>query len=181
MVLVYSLLKGHPALPACEQILRVNSGWFTSSWVLFEAKGVLTKVYGEDPILTTKKLAQVASSPVAVLDLDPADITKVFQLADTYGVDLTDAVLLHLAKSNGAIYLATDDQHLSQVCTHFGITPVSPLDAALRNAVAAWETAHIPPKGMPRLLRRVHQWLSQLHHHAAQDFWSQTGSGSHLP
>ena len=44
MVLVYSLLQGHPALTACEHFLRAHTGWFTSPLVLFEAKGVLTKV-----------------------------------------------------------------------------------------------------------------------------------------
>src|SRR5258708_2775932 len=59
MILVYSLLQGHPALPACEQLLRAQTGWFTSPWVLFEAKGVLTRVYGEDPALVTQKLPQM--------------------------------------------------------------------------------------------------------------------------
>jgi predicted nucleic acid-binding protein len=61
IVLVYSLLKGHPAETACERLLRSHTGWFTSPLVLFEAKGILTRVYGEDPVLVTRKLAQVAS------------------------------------------------------------------------------------------------------------------------
>jgi hypothetical protein len=77
MILVYSLLQGHPAATACEQLLRAHAGWFTSPWVLFEA--------------------------------------------------------------------------------------------------------HVPPKGLPRVLRRVQLWLSHSHPQAAQDFWSQTGGGSHLP
>jgi hypothetical protein len=56
MVLVYSLLQGHPGLSACEQILRAHTGWFTSPSVLFEAKAVLTKAYGEDPSLAMQKL-----------------------------------------------------------------------------------------------------------------------------
>jgi predicted nucleic acid-binding protein len=181
MILVYSLLRGHPAMTACEQLLRAHSDWFTSPWVLFEAKGVLTKVYGEDSLLATQKLIQIAGGPIVLLDLKPTDLPTVLRLADTYALDLTDAILLHLADTNGAAYLATDDQRLSQVCRQFGITPLSPLDPALRQAVSAWEAAHVPPKGLPRVLRRVHQWLSQFHPQAAQDFWSKTGAGSHLP
>ncbi len=51
MILVYSPLQGHSAATACEQLLRAHAGWFTSPWMLFEAKAVLTKVYGEDPAL----------------------------------------------------------------------------------------------------------------------------------
>jgi predicted nucleic acid-binding protein len=181
MILVYSLLQGHPALPACEQLLRTQTGWFTSPWVLFEAKGVLTRVYGEDPALVTQKLTQVAGGPLVLLDLDPADAPAVFRLADTHALDLVDAVLLHLTHQHSATFLATDDQRLSIVCRQFGVTAVSPLDTALRQAVGGWEAAHMPPKGMPRVLRRVHQWLGQSHPQAAQDFWSQTGGGSHLP
>ena len=41
MILVYSLLQGQPAATACEQLLRAHAGWFTSPWVLFEAKAVM--------------------------------------------------------------------------------------------------------------------------------------------
>jgi len=76
---------------------------------------------------------------------------------------------------------SSEDQHFSSVCSQLGIMPISPLDTSLRQAVGAWETAHVPPKGLPRVLRRVHQWLSQSHPQAAQTFWFQTGAGSHLP
>ena len=181
MLLVYCMLQGHPAGPVCEQFLRAHAGWFTSPLVLFEAKGILTKVYRVAPAEATKKLTPFAAVPVALLDLDPATALSVLQLADTHDIDLTDAVLLHLARQHGAGHLATEDQRLAQACTQLGITPVSPLDATLRQQVAAWEAANVAPKGLARALRRVHQWLSQSHPQAAQDFWSQTGGGSHLP
>lgn len=181
MVLVYSLLQGHPAAAACEQALRAQSGWFTSTSVLFEAKSVLTKVYGENPSAVTQKLTQVANGPVVLRDLDPADLPIVLGLADNYTLDLTDAVLLHLVREHAAPFLVTDDQHLAATCANFGITPMSPIDATLRQAMAAWELGHVPPKGLPRVLRRVHQWLNQSYVQAAQDFWSQTGAASHLP
>jgi hypothetical protein len=149
--------------------------------VLFEAKGILTKVYGVQSSDATRKLTQFAAVPVTLLELDPAAAFPVLQLADAHGLDLTDAVLLHLTRQHGAGYLATEDQHLARVCSQFGITPQSPLDAALRQQVAAWEAANLPAKGLPRVLRRVYQWLSNTHPQAAQDLWSQTGGGSHLP
>ncbi|HQU43474.1 MAG TPA: hypothetical protein PK867_11730 [Pirellulales bacterium] len=124
---------------------------------------------------------QIASGPVVIADLEPPDIAAVLGIADSYHVDLTDATLLHLVRQHAASYLASDDQHFAKVCGNLGITVVSPLDTALRQAVAVWETAHVPPKGLARVLRRVHQWLSQSHAQAAQDFWSNTGAGSHLP
>src|SRR5579859_1048071 len=72
MVLVYSLLKGHPAAQPCEQLLRSNSGWFTSPLVLVEAKNILNKVYSGDAKAATTKLLQFAAGPVVLFDLDQA-------------------------------------------------------------------------------------------------------------
>ena len=173
MVVVYSLLhQSHPAALPCGHFLSTHSGWFTSPLVLFEAKNVLTRAYGVDPGAATHKLTQFAAGPVVLLDLDPAATASVLQMADTHAVDLTDAVLLYLTRQCGATYLATEDQRLARACTQVGITPQSPLDAALRQQVAVWEAANLPPKGLARVLRRVHQWLHQTHPQAAQDFWS---------
>ena len=181
MILAYYLLQGHPASLPCEQFLRSHSGWFTSPLVLAEAKHILTSVYSVNASAVTAKLLQFAAGPVVLLDLDAVTVASAFQLADAQGLDLTDAVLLQLARGHGARYLATEDQRLAQACLPFGVTPVSPLDAALRQQVAAWETTHVASKGLPRILRRVHQWLSQTHAQAAHDFLSHTGGGSHLP
>ncbi len=54
--------------------------------MLFEAKAILTKVYGEDPVATTHKLSQVGGGPVVLLELDPAEVTTVFRLTDTYAL-----------------------------------------------------------------------------------------------
>jgi predicted nucleic acid-binding protein len=179
MVLVYSLLQGHPASVACEQLLSSHTGWFTSPLVLVEARNILTKVYSVDSAAATNKLLQFGAGPVALFDLDPISLISAFPLAEKHGVDLTDAVLLYLAQHHGATFLATEDQRLVQACVQVGITPLSPLDAGLRQQVAGWEAVNLAPKGLPRMLRRVFAWLSQSHPQAAQDFWSQTGGTNH--
>lgn len=181
MILVYSLLQGHPAAASCQQFLRAHTGWFTSTLVLFEAKAILTKVYGVDAALATQKLAQLAAMPVLLLEVDAASSVSAFGLADRHGIDLTDAILLHLVQQRRSTYLATDDQNLGRVCTQLGIMPQTPLNPALRQQIAAWETTQLAPRGLARVLRRCYQWLNQIHPQAAQDFWSHTGAGSHLP
>jgi predicted nucleic acid-binding protein len=181
MILVYSLLPGHPAALPCEQFLRSHAGWFTSPLVFIEARHILATTYSVNAGSVATKLVQFAAGPVVLLDLDPLAVASAFQLADTHGLDLTDAVLLHHAQLHGAPFLATEDQRLGQACRKLGVTPESPLDAALRQQVAAWEATNLPAKGLPRILRRVRDWLGQAHPQAAQDFWSQTGGGNHLP
>jgi predicted nucleic acid-binding protein len=180
-LVVYSLVQGHPAALPSEQFLRAHSGWFTSPLVLLEASHILTRVYAVAAADATNKLAQFAAGPLVVLDLDAAATLAALHLAEQHGLDLTDAVLLHLAHQHRAPYLATDDQRLAQACRHFGITPQSPINTILAGQIAAWEAGNLAVKGLPRILRRVHEWLGQSHPQAAQDFWSLTGGGTHLP
>lgn len=181
MLLVYSLLQGHPASPVCEQFLRSRGGWFAPVLVLFEAKAILTKVYGVDAALASQKLAQVAAGPCTFTPVDEPTALAALTLADVHGLGLTDAVLLQTVLGQGASCLATEDQQLAKVCRKVAITTESPFDAALRQQVAAWENANLPSKGLPRVLRLIHRWLGQHHPQAAADFDSQTGGGSHLP
>jgi predicted nucleic acid-binding protein len=181
MLLVYSLLQYHPASSDCDQFIRTKTGWFTSVLALLEAKVVLTKVYGTDPTLTSQKLAKLAGGPLVFLDLAPATVMQALTLADTHGIDLTDAVLLELVGQQPVPTLATEDQRLTKVCSTLGITVETPFTPILRQQVAAWEANHLPPKGLARVLQRVHQWLNQTHPTAGQDFWSLTGGASHLP
>ena len=126
MLIVYSMLTEHPASHACDQFTRNHAGWFTSALALLEAKSVMTKVYGVDPALATNSLSSFANGPIAVLDVKAADMPSILSLSDQWSLDLTDAVLLHLAKTHGILELATEDQHLSRICSSHGINASTP-------------------------------------------------------
>ena len=142
MILVYSLLQGHRHAGEASMSSRPygsQAGWFTSALVLVEAKNILTKVYGVCARGRAAKLVQFATGPVVVLDLDKDSVGAALQLADSLGLDLTDAVLLHHSQQQAAAALATEDHQLAQACARLGISAVSPLDLALRQQVAAWK------------------------------------------
>lgn len=181
MLIVYSLLDTHPASATCEQFIRVHSGWFTTVFALLEAKAILTKVYAVDAALVSHKLTQFAAGPIVVAAVDPSTVLTAMHTADTFGIDLTDAVLLQTVQGRGALWLATDDAKLAQVCRRVGVTPETPIDAALRQQMVTWEADNLPAKGLPRVLRQIHQWLNRIAPQTAEEFWSHTGGGSHLP
>jgi hypothetical protein len=131
--------------------------------------------------LTTQKLAQLATGPLAILSIDIAVVLAAMSTADALGIDLTDAILLQTVQKQGVTRLATDDSKLAQACRQLGIVPENPIDTALRQQMAAWEAVNLPTKGLPRLLYQIYRWLGQDYPHAAQEFWSRTGQGSHVP
>jgi len=181
MFLVYSLLDGHPASVVSEQFIRTRTGWFTTTICLLEAKAILTKAYGVEAALATAKLARLTDGLVEVMTIDRETLLAAMNLADTLGLDLTDAMLLSSTRTYGVTKLATDDHKLAQACGQAGITLENPIDANLRQQMAAWEVANLPAKGLARVLRQIHQWLNRTHPQTAEEFWSQTGGGIHLP
>jgi len=181
MIIVYSLLDNHPASAVCEQFIRARTGWFTTTLTLFEVKAILTKVYAVDSILVSRKIEMFTDGPIAVLEVDLATAIAAMKLADALRIDMTDSALLHISQTIGALELATDDNKLAQACRRVGIAPKTPIDPELRKHLAKWETENLPMKGLSRILRYIHHWLSQNNPQIAQDFWSQTGGGSHLP
>ena len=108
-LVVYSLVQARPAATPCEQFILNQTGWFSTPLVFFEAHAVLTKVYGVPPALASSKLARFTGLSITVLDLDLVLLLASLVLVDAHGLDLTDAVLLQLARQLGAGWLATED------------------------------------------------------------------------
>ena len=181
MLIVYSLLDDHPASAACESLIRDHVSWFTTTLTLLEAKAILTKVYAIDINLTSQQLSQFSAGPIEIIEVDLPTILAAMQTADTLEIDITDAVLLQATRARGANILATDDRKLIQACHQVDIAVENPIDVSLRRQMASWEAENLPQKGLPRILRRIHLWLHQKDQEIAEDFWSQTGGGSHLP
>lgn len=123
----------------------------------------------------------MAAGPIEIVGVEANTVLSALHQADALNIDLTDAVLLSSVIALGASTLVTDDSKLAQACKQFNLVVENPIAPTLRQQIAAWETANLPTKGLPRILRQIYQWLDRTHPQTAQDFWSQTGSGSHLP
>ena len=143
--IVYSLLHGHPASAVCERHIRSHAGWVTTSVTLLEAGAVLRKVYGVDPTLAAQKLAQFASAPILVLPVDAVLPATALLSAGQLGIDLADAVLLESCRMHGVSIVCTDDAKLGETCVQLGLSAETPIPAALRQQMVAWESAHLPP------------------------------------
>ena len=129
MIIVYSLLNEHPASEICEQFIRNHTGWFTTTFTLFEAKSILTKIYAVDSNLASQKLTQLTEGPIAVISVDLIITLTSMNIADDLKIDLTDAVLLQTALTQKASYLVTDDDKLTKACQMVGITSENPISS----------------------------------------------------
>jgi hypothetical protein len=101
--------------------------------------------------------------------------------AGSLGIDLADAVLLETCRVHRASMVCTDDDKFARVCVQVGLNSETPVDPALRQQIATWESANLPTRGLARLLFHVRRWLEQEDPRVAKEFWNRTGAGSHLP
>src|SRR5947209_20601413 len=106
MLIVYSLLQGHPASATCQQFVAGRTGWFTSSFTLLEAHAVLTKVYGVAQADVRQKLGLFFPGPITVIPLDDSSVLRALPLGELHNLDTADAVLLDCCQVAGAGIIA---------------------------------------------------------------------------
>jgi predicted nucleic acid-binding protein len=178
-LLVYASLIDHPASAACEQYIAAEPSWLTSVINLLELQRVLIGVYGLTEDEADIKLADFAGT------LDVESLTAQLVLASgphrhAYGIDFNDAILLETCRQHGVAVLATDDSRLAVACAALQIDVENPIDPPLRAQMTQWEDQHLPAKGLPRVLTRIHQWLEQRDPALAAEFHAATQSLSRL-
>jgi len=181
MFIVYATLEGHPAGPAVEEFLRSRGGWFTIPACLLEAYSVLVKIYATDPAVARQVISEFAAGPLTVVPTDGDDTLAALPIAAAHGLDLTDALLLRVCDRLGVTHLATDDGRLSRVAETRGLTIEDPISPGLREATARWEEAHLPAKGLPRVLHAIGRWIALQSSEMAESFRNATGGHSHVP
>jgi predicted nucleic acid-binding protein len=180
MLVVYSLLRDHPAADACEALLKSREAWRSSVLVQIEAHAVLVKAYSVAAETVDTGLNRLAKR-VDFAELSSEALMKARVLAAASSLDLTDAVLLHRCLTEGINVLATDDRKLQRAAAERGLQIVTPLDDALRLRISEWEVEHLPTRGIARILGAVQRWLEARDGKIADEFRNATGAGSHLP
>jgi predicted nucleic acid-binding protein len=178
-LLVYASLAGHPASSACDQFLATEPLWLTSIVNLIEVHRVLIGVYGVVENEADRKLTDFLSA--LTVDSPTSELTAAsLPLRQSYGIDFNDPILLQTCRKRSVTALATDDGRLAAACAAFGIAVENPIDATVRAQMASWESAHLPAKGLPRLLLRVHRWIDARDPSLAAELYSATQGLSRL-
>lgn len=180
MLVVYSLLRDHPAGAACEAFLGSRPKWRSSVLVQIEARSVLTKAYSVAPESVDAGL-RLLSKRVHFAELTSDALGIALELSRTASLDLTDAVLLQQCLEGEIKVLATDDRKLRKVAIERGIEVSTPVDDPLRQRISEWEAERLPARGIARILGAVQRWLEPRDASIAEEFRHATGSGSHLP
>ena len=179
-LLVYAALEDHPAHDACRECLLAEPQWITNEANLSEVYTVLVAVYGVPEQDASAHYLEYHGA-LTPMPLDATTAVAAMRLREHYGLDLNDAILLHTAIACSVEALCTDDQRLAAAAQNARLEVESPVGVVVRRAMATWEEQHLPVKGLPRMLSRVHEWLRSRDAGLAAELRSATRGLSSLP
>lgn len=176
---VYAYVEAHPAQPQAEEVLRAGS---CASSVLnaLEVFHVLVGHYVVAVTDTTHAVGRLLRAAVRWAAVEPDDVEPVLRFQERYGLASADAVLLHKARAERGV-LVTPDRRLLRAGEAEGLAVRNPVSPALAQAIASWEADVLPPRGLPRILRTVEQWLHVRDSSLAEAFRDATANGTSLP
>lgn len=178
-ILIYSLLDGHPASKACEELILSSEDkfeWVTSPITFIETFHVLVKIYGQDPIAILQKIEQTLKLPLIIIPLDEKLAVISLKNAVKHQLDVNDSILLQIGFDYGISIIATDDKKLIKASHLSGLTCDNPITEEIRKEMAEWERKNLPEKGFSRLYSKVHQWILSKNKDLANQFKSETKS-----
>ncbi|HET7769922.1 MAG TPA: PIN domain-containing protein [Chloroflexota bacterium] len=175
---VYAAVQSHPARDVVERLFREGE-WGAPALVLTECYQVLTTTYGVAHPEAVSAIERALSSPIRWTSFETDRVKDVVRLRGRHDLQTADALLLLLAREDGGT-LVTQDKRLLRVAQDQGMRVRNPITPEMERTIAQWEDRHLPPKGLPRLLRIVERWLREHEPPVADQFREATGGLSRL-
>jgi hypothetical protein len=84
---------------------------------------------------------------------------EICKIALDSGLQLNDVEMYFLALETQSPVFVTDDNKLTSFIKEHGLICETPIQLATRKEMTRWEAAHVPQKGLPRILVNVYQYL----------------------
>ncbi|MBN2152859.1 MAG: type II toxin-antitoxin system VapC family toxin [Candidatus Lokiarchaeota archaeon] len=183
-VLVYSLLKNHPAHEDCARYLSSHdfeNTLFSTSNSINEVYQALVYYYHLDSREVMRNITALLDSAI-VFNHPGTAKDEICKIALESGLQLNDVELYHLALETQSPVFVTDDVKLASFVKKHGLLCETPIQPATRDAMTRWEDAHVPQKGLPRILASVYHYLSSKQGAGiARDFKADTKGLTKLP
>ena len=178
-LLVYSLSEGHPARERVTEALS-RGQWASSILVLLEVYQVLAIDYAITRDVAAAQVGALLNSPIQWSGADVSQAATVTRYRYQFGLGGADAALLVLCTEDEGV-LHTLDARLLRVAREQGLAVSTLVDRTVAERVHEWEEQHLPPRGLPRLLRSMYLWIGQQDPRVAERFIESTKNLTRLP
>jgi predicted nucleic acid-binding protein len=183
-IFIYALNQSHPCYSDCIQYLQQYDGpesLFTCTDVFFEIYHALTIYYGINPKTVTKQLELLSESNIQFHSLSIEEIVACFNRNLSLAIDIIDYRLFYLAEKGKVPIIVTDDFRFGKFIQSQGLIWETPIKSATREDLNSWENAHMPPKGLPRILTHNYRYLEKIDKKISEKFKQDTNQLTQLP
>ena len=182
-ILIYSLLKDHPAHADCSKFLLDNEApntLFSLVDVFDEIYKILHVFYRIDPSEILKKIEELKNSSIEFWGFNTQKISEVFELVSKSRLDIIDAKLYLMAMDIQAPIIITDDARFQKLIKSRGLLFETPISEATRGNMQLWEKNHMPAAGLPRIHSRIYRYLLKMGNDVADQFKTDTDGFTRL-
>ncbi|MEX2717342.1 MAG: type II toxin-antitoxin system VapC family toxin [Candidatus Sigynarchaeum springense] len=183
-IIIYSLLQNHPANGDCVKFLEDHDApnvLYSLVDCLDETYWILKNVYRIDAVAIIQRLEKLINTNIIFLGLKLQDSFKAFEIQAKNSIQITDARLFLLASAQQIPVIVTDDMRFQTFNRSQGLLTETPITQDTRNKMAEWENKNLPEAGLPRILARIHAYLSGRDPKTADLFEHDTFHFSKLP
>jgi predicted nucleic acid-binding protein len=181
-ILVYSLLKNHPAHQDCANYLESHdfeNTLFSIINSIDELYHAFLIYYQLEPDVVLRNISDILESSITFMYPD-VEKRQICSMALQNALDLNDAALYFLALELQAPVVVTDDIKFATFIKKEGLICETPIQQPTRDAMTTWESSHLPKKGLPRILAQVYRYLDKKNAEFAIDFKTDSNNFSKL-
>jgi len=183
-VLIYSLLKNHPAYTECTSYLAKfdePDALFTTTDSLSETFQILRTFYKIDTTIILENIRDLFNSNITFYQFTPDNILNLLEETARSALEINDVKLYFLALKVQAPIIVTDDRKFARYIKEHKILHETPISDETRMQMGKWEQENLPPKGLPRILSRMYNYLVDSNVNVAQKFRDDTQGFKKMP
>ncbi len=182
-ILVYSLLKNHPAHQDCATYLAnldFENTLYSTLNSIDELYHVLLLYYQLTPDEILHNIRGIMESSIVFMHPGTGK-EGACKIALENNLHLNDCELYFLALEVQAPVFVTEDVNLARFVQRQGLLWETPIQPSTRLEIARWEQMHAPAKGLPRILTQVYRYLDKRNGDVAREFKEATANLTSLP
>ncbi len=183
-VFIYSLLKNHPAYKECSSYLAKFDEpdvIFTTTDSLVEIFQVLLTFYRIETKIILENIQNLLNSNISFYHFTSETLLNIFEETAGSKLEINDVKLYFLALKVQAPIVVTDDGKFAKFVKKNNLLHETPISDDTRKQMDNWEKKNLPPKGLPRTLLRIHNYLEEINAEIAQQFRVDTGGFKKIP
>lgn len=134
-----------------------------------------------DTKIILENIQNLLNSNISFYHYTPETLLTIFEETTGSKLEINDIKLYFLALKVQAPIIVTDDWKFAKYVKKNNFLYETPISDETRKQMDKWEKENLPPKGLPRTLLRIHNYLEEFNAEMAMQFRMDTDGFKKIP